>query len=46
MRAARILIPGGVPHAATCGAGAACEYYEEMSGAFDSVPAGPAATKK
>src|SRR5437588_451795 len=29
------LIPGGVPHAATCGAGAACEYFEEMSGAFD-----------
>ena len=34
------LIPGGVPHSATCGAAAACEYFEEMSGAFDSTPAG------
>ena len=33
------LLPGGVPHAATCGAGGPCEYFEEMSGAFDSTPA-------
>jgi quercetin dioxygenase-like cupin family protein len=33
-----VLIPGGVPHSATCGAGSACEYFEEMSGAFDSSP--------
>ena len=32
------LIPGGVPHAATCGASGPCEYFEEMSGAFDSTP--------
>lgn len=32
------LIPGGVPHSAACGAGAACEYFEEMAGAFDSTP--------
>jgi quercetin dioxygenase-like cupin family protein len=34
-----VLIPGGVPHSATCRAGAACEYFEEMSGAFDTTPA-------
>lgn len=33
------LIPGGVPHAATCGAGASCEYFEHMTAAFDSAPA-------
>jgi len=33
------MIPGGVPHSATCGAGAACEYFEHMAGAFDSTPA-------
>jgi hypothetical protein len=33
------ILPGGVPHAATCGTGGACEYFEEMSGAFDSTPA-------
>jgi quercetin dioxygenase-like cupin family protein len=32
------MIPGGAPHTATCGAGAACEYFEEMAGAFDSAP--------
>ena len=32
------MIPGGVPHAAACGAGAACEYFEHMDGAFDSAP--------
>lgn len=32
------MIPGGVPHAATCGTGAACEYFEHMTGAFDSAP--------
>ena len=32
------MIPGGVPHSATCGAGAACEYFEHMDGAFDSAP--------
>jgi len=31
------MIPGGAPHSATCGA-AACEYFEEMAGAFDSTP--------
>jgi quercetin dioxygenase-like cupin family protein len=33
------LLPGGVPHAATCGTSGPCEYFEEMSGAFDSTPA-------
>jgi quercetin dioxygenase-like cupin family protein len=33
------LIPGGLPHAASCGAGAACEYLEHMTAAFDSAPA-------
>jgi mannose-6-phosphate isomerase-like protein (cupin superfamily) len=33
------MIPGGVPHSATCGTGAACEYFEHMTGAFDSSPA-------
>ena len=33
------LIPGSVPHQATCRGTAACEYFEEMSGAFDSTPA-------
>jgi quercetin dioxygenase-like cupin family protein len=32
------LLPGGAPHAATCGATGVCEYFEEMSGAFDSTP--------
>ena len=32
------MIPGGAPHSATCGAGAACEYFEHMDGAFDSIP--------
>jgi quercetin dioxygenase-like cupin family protein len=32
------MIPGGVPHGAACGAGAACEYFEHMDGAFDSAP--------
>ena len=31
------MIPGGVPHSATCGAGAACEYFEHMDGAFDTA---------
>lgn len=39
------LIPGGTPHGAACGAAAACEYFEEMAGAFDSVPV-PAPAKK
>ncbi len=34
-----VMIPGGAPHSATCRSGAACEYFEEMSGAFDSTPA-------
>lgn len=33
------MIPGGVPHTATCGATARCEYFEHMDGAFDSAPA-------
>lgn len=33
------MLPGGAPHAATCKGTAACEYFEEMSGAFDSAPA-------
>jgi quercetin dioxygenase-like cupin family protein len=33
------LIPAGVPHAPTCAAGAACEYFEHMNAAFDSAPA-------
>jgi quercetin dioxygenase-like cupin family protein len=32
-------IPGGVPHAATCRGTAACQYFETMSGVFDSTPA-------
>ena len=32
------LIPGGVVHSPTCGAGGACEYFEHMDGAFDSAP--------
>ena len=32
------MIPGGMPHVSTCGAGAACEYFEHMDGAFDSAP--------
>lgn len=32
------MIPGGAPHAAICRGTAVCEYFEEMSGAFDSVP--------
>ena len=32
------LIPGAAPHSATCRVGGACEYFEEMSGAFDSTP--------
>ncbi len=32
------LIPGGVGNTTTCGAGAACEYFEHMDGAFDSAP--------
>jgi len=31
------LIPGGVPHSATCGT-SLCEYFEHMNGAFDSTP--------
>ena len=33
------LLPGGAPHQATCKGTAICEYFEEMSGAFDSAPA-------
>jgi quercetin dioxygenase-like cupin family protein len=33
------MIPGGVPHTSACGAGAACEYFEHMTAAFDSAPA-------
>jgi quercetin dioxygenase-like cupin family protein len=33
-----IMIPGGLPHVATCKGAVACEYFEEMSGAFDSTP--------
>ena len=33
------MIPGKLPHAATCGAGAACEYFEHMTAAFDSAAA-------
>jgi quercetin dioxygenase-like cupin family protein len=33
------LIPAGVPHTPTCGAGAACEYFEHMNAAFDSTAA-------
>lgn len=33
-----VLIPGGVAHTPTCAAGAACQYFEEMAGAFDSAP--------
>ena len=33
------MIPGGLAHSATCAAGAACEYFEHMDGAFDSAPA-------
>jgi len=32
------MIPGGVPHSGTCRAGAACEYFEQMSAPFDSTP--------
>jgi mannose-6-phosphate isomerase-like protein (cupin superfamily) len=32
------MIPGGLPHAATCQGKVPCEYFEEMSGAFDSTP--------
>jgi len=31
------MIPGGVPHSATCGS-TTCEYFEHMNGAFDSSP--------
>ena len=34
-----VLIPGGVAHTPTCAAGAACQYFEEMAGAFDSAAA-------
>ena len=33
------MIPGGVPHTPTCSAGAACEYFEHLTGAFDSAAA-------
>jgi quercetin dioxygenase-like cupin family protein len=33
------MIPGKVPHSAVCGAGAACEYFEHMTAAFDSAAA-------
>ena len=32
------LIPGSAPHAATCQGTAACQYLEQMQGAFDSTP--------
>ena len=32
------MIPGKVPHSATCGA-TACEYFEHMTAAFDSAAA-------
>lgn len=33
------LIPGGMPHAATCTGKTACEYFEQMDAAFDFTPA-------
>lgn len=33
------MIPGGLPHSATCGAGALCKYFEPMTAAVDSAPA-------
>ena len=32
------MIPGKQPHSARCDGTAACEYFEEMSGAFDAMP--------
>ena len=34
-------IPGGVPHTATCKAGADCVYFETSIGAYDMKPATP-----
>jgi mannose-6-phosphate isomerase-like protein (cupin superfamily) len=32
------MVPAGLPHAAVCQGSVACEYFEQMSGAFDSRP--------
>jgi quercetin dioxygenase-like cupin family protein len=31
------MLPAGMPHAATCRSSSPCEYFEEMSGPFDSM---------